>query len=163
MRYSCLIFRTGILINHIILSRNVFFWSFLVEFRGFLILTRDLEKKRRKPTLHHTPTAGSSVVVAVSVPLPYGVDRAPLSWLWFCKHAHWKCKGGKKYAINWSKSNYRLINFKCLSEWGSIDKKFLVSDIVITDYKMGILRQLWKKTLFRQCHISQVTPCKKWF
>ena len=30
--------------------------------------------------VHHTPTGGSSVVVAISV-WPYGVDRPPLSWL----------------------------------------------------------------------------------
>jgi hypothetical protein len=70
------------LINHIILSRKVFFGGI----RGFLTLTWDLEKKRRKVVVHHTPTGGSSVVVAVSVPLPYGlspygVDRPPLSWL----------------------------------------------------------------------------------
>ena len=42
------------LINHIILSRNVFF-KFFDGIRGFLILTWDLEKKRRKVVVHHTP------------------------------------------------------------------------------------------------------------
>jgi hypothetical protein len=32
-----------------------------------------LRKKRRKAVVHHTPTGGSTVVVAVSVPLPYGL------------------------------------------------------------------------------------------
>ena len=73
------------LINHIILSRNVFFRSFLVELGDFNF-DMGLRKKRRKVVVHHTPTKGSSVVVAVSVPLPYGlrpygVDRPPLSWL----------------------------------------------------------------------------------
>jgi hypothetical protein len=36
-------------------------------------LTWDLEKKRRKLVVHHTPTGGSTVVVAISVPLPYGL------------------------------------------------------------------------------------------
>jgi hypothetical protein len=50
-----------------------FFLKFFDGIRGFLILTWDLEKKRRKVVVHHTPTGGSTVVVAVSVPLPYGL------------------------------------------------------------------------------------------
>jgi hypothetical protein len=43
------------LINHIILSRNVFFFKFFGGIKGFLILTWELEKKRRKVVVHHTP------------------------------------------------------------------------------------------------------------
>jgi hypothetical protein len=46
---------------------------FFMELGGFLILTWDLEKKRRKVVVHHTPTGGSTVVVAISGPLPYGL------------------------------------------------------------------------------------------
>jgi hypothetical protein len=64
----------------------MYFLKFFGRIRGFLILTWDLEKKRREVVVHHT-SLGSSVVVAISVPLPYGlrpygVDRPPLSWLW---------------------------------------------------------------------------------
>ena len=64
----------------------MYFLKFFGRIGGFLILTWDLEKKRREVVVHHTPL-GSSVVVAISVPLPYGlrpygVDRPPLSWLW---------------------------------------------------------------------------------
>ncbi len=64
----------------------MFFFKFFDGIRWFLILTWDLEKKRRKVIVHHTPTGGSTVVVAISVPLPYGlrpygVERPPLSWL----------------------------------------------------------------------------------
>ena len=51
--------------------KNCIFLKFFGGIRGFLILTWDLEKKRRKVVVHHTPTGGSTVVVAVSVPLPY--------------------------------------------------------------------------------------------
>ncbi len=51
----------------------MFFLKFFDGIRGFLILTWDLEKKRRNVVVHHTPTGGSTVVVAVSVQLPYGL------------------------------------------------------------------------------------------
>ena len=71
--------------SHYSIKKCIFF-KFFCGIRGFLILTWGLEKKRRKVVVHHTPTGGSSVVVAVSVPLPYGlrpygVERPPLSWL----------------------------------------------------------------------------------
>jgi hypothetical protein len=53
--------------------KKCFFLKFFDGIRGFLILTWELEKKRRKVVVHHTPTGGSTVVVAVSVPLPYGL------------------------------------------------------------------------------------------
>jgi hypothetical protein len=60
--------------------KKYIFLKFFGGIRGFLILTWDFEKKRRKVVVHHTPTGGRSDV-AISVPLPYGVDRPPFSWL----------------------------------------------------------------------------------
>jgi hypothetical protein len=68
-------------------------------------LTWDFEKKRRKVVVHHTPTGGSTVVVEISVPLPYGlrsygVERPPLSWLWFKEgYVKGNVKGGNETKI----------------------------------------------------------------
>ncbi len=51
----------------------MFFKSVLVELGDFLIFDMGLRKKRRKVVVHHTPTGGSTVVVAISVPLPYDI------------------------------------------------------------------------------------------
>ena len=63
------------------------FFKFFGGIKGFLVFDMGLRKKGRKLVVHHTPTGGSTVVVAVFVPLPYGlrpygVERPPLSWLW---------------------------------------------------------------------------------
>ena len=60
------------LIKHNILSRNVFF-KFFGGIRGFSILTRDLEK-RRKVVVHHTLTGGSMVTDLLVHPSPQILD-----------------------------------------------------------------------------------------
>ena len=46
-----------------------------------------LRKKRRKVVVHHTPTGRSSVVVAVSVPLPYRLRPfLHVSALWYFEY-----------------------------------------------------------------------------
>ena len=66
--------------SHYSVKKCIFlvFLKFFRGIRGFLILTGDLE--RRKTNVHHNPTRGRSVVVAISMPWsyrlrPYGVDR----------------------------------------------------------------------------------------
>jgi hypothetical protein len=64
-----------------------FFLKFFDGIMGFLILTWDLEKKRRKVVVHHTHRRqhrrGSCFCAAALWTFSYGVKRPPLSWLCF--------------------------------------------------------------------------------
>jgi hypothetical protein len=71
--------------------------------------------------VHHTPTGGSSVVVAISVPWPYGyglrpygVDRPSLSWLRVGVHERAKIDNSGEGVGYFNMVSYGTTLFKAL-------------------------------------------------